>query len=227
MKRSRNTLLATTIPLLLASLRVTADELPFNAPTTEQARESAPLLHQTARALDDSSSSAMLGLLGGKQISNLWLFPTADANTVFARYNLTSNKEAASGVGGSTTEHLAVLTVNENRIVQSRELTSPEAGLATKDYAGLDGSAAIGTGYAAHTDRTGFSQGIPASKHWTASIGTGTAAASSTGVSDAKRVAPSVAQPVVAVSHWTSRIGTGDAFDSNRPGAYASLADAR
>jgi hypothetical protein len=225
--KSPAAIVATAIPLILTSLRVTAGELPFNAPATEQARESAPLLHETARALHDSSSEASVRLFGDKQISNLWLFPTADAHTVFAQYNLTSNEKGTSGAAGTATEHLAVLTVAGNRVIESYELTSPASESVSKHSANLDRSAAIGTGYAAHADVTNSSHGVPASPHWTASIGTGTAATSITAVRDAKRPSSSGTQQIVAEPHWTSRIGRGDAFDSSQPVAHESLANAR
>ena len=227
MKSPRAALVATAIPLLLTSLRVAAGELPFNAPTTEQAKESAPLLHDTARALYDSSSAATHRLVGGQQISNLWLFPTADTNTVFARYELTSNEAGTSGAGESATEHLAVLTLRDSRLVESRELTSRSAELLTPHSASFVRSAAIGTGYAAHADVTSSSHGIPASPHWTASIGTGTGATLVTGASDTKKPLSAGTQPVIASPHWTSRIGRGDAFDSGAPLTNPSLASAR
>ena len=229
MKNPRAALVATAIPLLLTSLRLSAGELPFNAPGTERAKESAPLLHQTARALYDSPSAAALRIPDGKQISNLWLFPTADDNTVFARYNLNSDEEVASGAVSSATEHLTVLTVRGNRIVESRELTSSPAELASNDSARLHWSAAIGTGYAAHATVTNPSHGVPASAHWTATIGKGTAATSTSAsaIPDTKEPSPSGTQPVVATAHWTSRIGSGHPFDSPSPVIHASLADAR
>jgi hypothetical protein len=223
--KSPAAIVATAIPLILTSLRVTAGELPFNAPATEQARQSAALLHETARALHDSSSEASVRLLGDKQISNLWLFPTADAHTVFARYNLTSNEEGTSGATG--TEHLVVLTVAGNRVVESYELTSPASQLTSKHSAILDRSAAIGTGYAAHADVPSSSHGVPASPHWTASIGTGAAATSITAARDTKQSSSSGTHQVVAAPHWTSRIGRGDAFDASQPAVNASLANAR
>jgi hypothetical protein len=199
MKSPRTALVATVIPLLLTSLRVTAGELPFNAPTTEEAKQSASLLHQTARALHD----------GDREIANLWLFPTADASVVFARYN-----EA-----GTTTEHLVVLTVNGNHIVESRELTSASAELVSTERPRLDWSAFIGTGDPTGTSlrrpkvmRGNETNIPPPPPHWTASIGTGTAAASTTTVT--RTSPPSAALPVIAVADWTSRIGTGHALDS-------------
>lgn len=216
MKNPRTAVVATAIPLILTSLRIPAAELPFNAPTTERAQESAPLLHQAARALRHSLD---------RPISHLWLFPTADAHTVFARYNLTST--ATSGLARITTEHLAVLTVDGNRIVESRELTSSAANAVSQDFASLDWSATIGTGYAAHPDMINAAHGIPASPHWTATIGSGTAATVLTDVGDAAQPISSSTKPVTAAPHWTSRIGRGDAVDSSPPAVNASLVKAR
>ena len=218
MRNPRAAVVATAIPLILTSLRITAAELPFNAPTTEQAKESAPLLHQAARTLHDPS---------GKPISHLWLFPTADAHTVFARYDLTSTEEGTSGLARTTTEHLAVLTVYGNGIVESRELTSSAAKAVSKDSASPDWSATIGTGYAAHPEMINAAHGVPASPHWTATIGSGTAATVLTNVGDNTQPISSSAQPVTAAPHWTSRIGRGDAVDSSRPAVNASLVKAR
>jgi hypothetical protein len=226
MKKSpRTALVAAAVPLLLTSLPLTAGELPFNAPATERANESALLLHQTARALYDLPSGAALRSSSGKQISNLWLFPTADADTVFARYNLTSDEAATSA-----TEHLTVLTVRGNRILESRDLTSTHAESASNEPARLHWSAAIGTGHAASAtvtspNATSSSHGVPASPHWTARIGTGTAAASTVTIPDAKQPSSSGTQPSVAAAHWTSRIGTGHASDSTSPVTDASSAN--
>jgi hypothetical protein len=238
MKSPRAALVAAAIPLLLTSLPLAASELPFNAPATERAKESTLLLHQTARALYDLPSGAVLRNSSGQHISNLWLFPTADADTVFARYNLSSDEEATSGSVASATEHLAVLTVRGNRILESRELTSAYAESASNEPARLHWSAAIGTGHAASATvtspkvtstgatnayATSSSHGVPSSPHWTARIATGTAAASVTSVPDAREPLSSGTQPAVAAAHWTSRIGTGHASDSTSPVTHASL----
>jgi hypothetical protein len=204
MKNPRAALVATAIPLLVTSLRVTAaGELPFNTPATEEARQSAPLLQQTARALHDADEA----------ISNVWLFPTAEANVVFARYD----------VAGSALEHLVELTVNGNRIVESRELTSASAELVSNETPKLHWSALIGTGDAArasptqHKVASSSETNVPPSPHWTANIGTGTAAASNTIATDTRQRPSSAAQPVIAVANWSSRIGTGHALDSIVP----------
>lgn len=199
MKSPRAAFVATALPLILTALRASAGELPFHAPTTEAARQTAPLLHQTAQALRD----------GDERISHLWLFPTAQPNVVFARYN----------VAGSAAEHLVVLTVKDSQIVESRELTSASGELASSEPAKLHWSALIGTGTAAHpstTQRpteTGDASSVPPSPHWTANIGTGTAATVTNSGNTQQRPSPAT-HPVVTVASWTSRIGTGHALDS-------------
>lgn len=197
MKSPRAALVATALPLVLTALRASAGELPFNAPTTEAARQSAPLLHQTAQALRD----------GDERISHLWLFPTAQRDVVFARYN----------VAGSGAEHLVVLTLKGGQIVESRELTSSSGELVSSEPAKLHWSAFIGTGAAAHPNPTrplsSSAGSVPPSPHWTANIGTGTAVTLTNSGDTQQRPSP-VAHPIVTVANWTSRIGTGHALDS-------------
>jgi hypothetical protein len=219
MKNPLAAIVATAIPLLATSLPASAGELLFNAPATERASESALLLHQAARALYNLPAGAVLQSSSGKHISNLWLFPTAEADTVFARYNLSADDEATSGTAASATEHLAVLTVRGNRVLESRDLTSADVESASNEPAKLHWSAAIGTGHAASATST--SHGVPASPNWTARIGTGTAASATTTSDDKKSL--SVTQPVVAAAHWTSRIGTGHSSDSTSSVTHASL----
>jgi hypothetical protein len=106
----------------------------------------------------------------------------------------------------------------------------------------LHWSAAIGTGYAARITETSHnmtssvkpnaaathaSHRAPASPDWTATIGMGTAATSSSAVPGAKAPLSSVTQPTVAATHWTSRIGSGHPFASASPVMYTSIANTR
>jgi hypothetical protein len=211
MKTSRAGLAATAIPLLLTSLPIAAGELPFNAPNTVRAQESAELLHQAARALGEqaATTAGAAELPGSKasgaqkaRISNLWIFPTADTDTVFAQYDVGSTEE-----GASATKHLTVLKVHDSRIVEQKELTNTKAYAAN---ANPHWTASIGTGHAADSNVTA-AHGVPANADWTARIGTGTAA-SSAAATGSKQAAS--AKSAVADAHWTSRIGTGHAVDS-------------
>ena len=191
MKTSHIAAATAVIPLLLSSLTVSAGELPFNAPHTALAQENAQLLHQTAQAL---------GNLPDQHIANLWIFPTSDTNTVFARYDV-------KGEGGTSTQHLTVLKVGGNQIVEQTDLTDVRS-TATPHW-----SASIGTGHAADTTAASATHGVPANPDWTARIGTG-AAASSANVTPSQQAA-SARKSAVADAHWTSRIGTGHAAESS------------
>ena len=87
---------------------------------------------------------------------------------------------------------------------------------ASSAYAGAapHWSAAIGTGHVASSSSTATEStatGVPSTPHWTASIGTGRAT-EATKSAPAKSVASG---PVNAAAHWTSNIGTGRASQSN------------
>jgi hypothetical protein len=211
MKPPRISLTAAALPLLLTSLHATAGELPFKAPDTARAQETAQLLHQAAQALGDLPTTSALAAQG-QHIANLWIFPTADSDTVFAQYDLTSNE-----AGAPSTQHLTVLKVNSNRIVERTELTDERTYSASGDErpsATPHWTASIGTGHASSTEVTPSSHGVPANPHWTALIGTG-AAASSVAATDSKQVSSSNKQSAVADAHWTAKIGTGHATESN------------
>jgi len=101
----------------------------------------------------------------------------------------------------------------------------------------LDWSAAIGTGHAVGTIEASHNQtgsvepnaapthsSVP---HWTASIGTGTAATSRSAVPNTSAPSSSGTQPMVAATHWTSKIGSGHPFASASPVKYTSVANTR
>lgn len=210
MKTPRATFAAAAIPLLLTSLPLTAAELPFNAPNTPRAQEGAQLLHQAAQALAELPATS--ALTGREQhITNLWIFPTAEADTVFAQYELASNSGAAS------TEHLTVLKVRGTRVLEQTELADKRISVASNDVgarAQPHWSASIGTGHAASAEPNATVHGVPGTLHWTATIGTGTAA-SGAPAAGTKEASPAGKQSALADIHWTSRIGTGHAADSN------------
>jgi hypothetical protein len=151
-----------SILLLGSSGAVIAGELPFNMPDTRQAREARPQLHRTAHALYDLTSDS--GSNAG-QVSDLWLFPTADISTVFARYRLIPAQRSAVSA-----EHLALLTLDGDAIVQVRELTESRSDPALTERRvprGVD-SSRIGTGHAASSEAAADFHGTPAPHHWTA-----------------------------------------------------------
>jgi hypothetical protein len=70
------------------------------------------------------SSNAEQARLEG-HISNLWIFPTPDANTVFVHYTIGSDDRSRTGLPDS--EHLALLEMRGDRIVKIRN-SSADAG---------------------------------------------------------------------------------------------------
>jgi hypothetical protein len=180
--KSQLAVLVAAISLLASSPLLIAGELPFNAPVTPLAQENVELLHRVAQGLYEMSSNAALGT-DGVGISDLWLFPTADADTVIAEYTLRTGQ-------ASSKEHLAVVTVQGNHVLRLSEL--PEAGDEPADGKRAPGdvrwSAVVGTGLAsvpASVSATAFlcagSQRSSANPHWTSKIGAGHAADSNSG----------------------------------------------
>jgi len=117
MKSSLVSRAVTAASLVLTAIPLFAQELPFNAPATDMSQQRVELFHRVAHALDDLQSNARLAA-DGKHIGDLWLFPTADAHTVFVRYTLSSRD-----VGTGSAQHLAVLSLSDTRIVEFRDLT--------------------------------------------------------------------------------------------------------
>jgi hypothetical protein len=55
-------------------------------------------------------------------VSNLWIFPTGDSNSVFVRY--TTSTAGESGVAEERLEHLALVEMRGDRIAKLRDFTS-------------------------------------------------------------------------------------------------------
>jgi hypothetical protein len=204
MKRTRVTIAATVITSFLASLPVSGSELSFNVPSTDRARESAEQLREAAHAL--------YGLPDAGQIKDLWLFPTGDSNTLFAQYTLSAQESAAI-----PTEHLALVTLDGNRIVALTDLTEAQAE-STSEQARLlatpHWSAAIGNGHTSSISARSASHGTPAAPHWSAAIGTGSSARRAS-ASEGKSALLEMPLSAAGV-HFTARIGTGHVSESTR-----------
>jgi hypothetical protein len=56
------------------------------------------------------------------RISNVWVFPTGDANSVFVRYTISSAATSPPGTAGS--EHLALVDMRGDRIAKLRDFTT-------------------------------------------------------------------------------------------------------
>ena len=247
MRSSLAIVAAASIPLLLSAPRASAGEVPFKAPATDRAQQSQELLSRAAYALN-ADVSARARSDRDERISNLWIYPTNDANTVFAHYTLTANDHTSAGL--STTQHLDVLTLRGNRIVNVQDLTAASAeGVRSSQLVAAaasdtgNWSAKIGNGHTTGSSHTTGgsqitptgSQGTPASPHWSASIGTGQAANAASDVNaknavDAKNDAPrgptKLARASVSTStgaHWTSKIGTAHASESGAETAKGGI----
>jgi len=233
MRNSLAIVAAASLPLILSAPRASAGEVPFNVPATDRAQQSQELLSRAAYALN-AEVSARARSHRDERLSNLWIYPTNDANTVFAHYTLTANDRTSAGF--STAQHLDVLTLRGNRIVNVKDLTASNSdGVRSNQVAavgpsGTDNwSAKIGNGHTSASSQIAVtgSQGAPASPHWTASIGTGQAANGVNAVdgvnaanakSDSPRGPTKLARASVATStgaHWTSKIGTAHASESD------------
>jgi hypothetical protein len=178
--------------LLLTSGSLIAGELPFKAPDTALAQENGPLLHRAARALDSLSS-----VRGG--ISDLWLFPTAEPGTVFARYRVTL------GHGAARSEQLAVLTLDGDRLVKLEELTDARPAPRPEEH---------GTPRFPWTAVNTGPDGVPGSPHWTALIGTGHASGPAAAAAQGNTPSSSAqTQRPTADFYWAAAIGTGHAAE--------------
>lgn len=209
MKSSLGILAAASIPLLLNAPRASAGEVQFNAPATERAQQSRELLGRAAYALNTEVSARVRGDRD-ERLSNLWIYPTKDADTVFAHYTLTANHRSLAG-DLSSTQHLAVVTVRDNRVVALEDLNAAAVGDSDNWWA------KIGNGHTSNSSpvEPKVSQGTPASAHWSASIGTGQAA---NAVNEAQRGPAKLAGAAVSTPtavHWTSKIGTAHASESD------------
>ena len=94
------TLVATTALLLGAAITAQADE-PSHIPATAQSQANAAVIAKADHALRDSV----------KGLSNVWIYATGDANSVFVSYT-------------TDTSHLALVEMKGDAIATLRDLNS-------------------------------------------------------------------------------------------------------
>jgi hypothetical protein len=99
------------LALALTAAAAFAGETQFHSPTTHRAQQSQELLSSAAHAVNAVN----------RQVSDLWVFPTADRDTVFAQYVVTSKGGSAEGL--TAEQHLEVLKLKGGRIVSRDDLT--------------------------------------------------------------------------------------------------------
>jgi hypothetical protein len=94
-----------------ASSSFAAQPISVNTPAISQSQTHSDLITRSSNAVQDY---VLAHSNSGAHLSNLWVFPTADANTVFVRYTL----------DGTSTEHLLMVEMDGTRIAQLRDLTT-------------------------------------------------------------------------------------------------------
>ena len=99
MTRLTSSALAAALLLALGAQSVSAAE-PVNTPVLAQSVANADLIQRSSQ---DSVHAP---------VSNLWVFPTGEANTVFVRYTV------------DTTEHLLLVEMQGTQIATLRDLTT-------------------------------------------------------------------------------------------------------
>jgi hypothetical protein len=98
--RLSKSLLASAALMLTGSITTQADE-PSHVPATAQSKANAVVISKADHALRDSVAG----------LSNVWIFATGDANSVFVSYT-------------TDTEHLALVEMKGDRIANLRDLNS-------------------------------------------------------------------------------------------------------
>jgi hypothetical protein len=102
MTRPTSSALAAALLLTLGAHSVSAAE-PVNTPVIAQSVANADLIQRSSQAVRDYVHAP---------VSNLWVFPTGEANTVFVRYTV------------ETSEHLLLVEMKGTQITTLRDLTT-------------------------------------------------------------------------------------------------------
>lgn len=122
MRNKTAILAAVSVPLILSAAGVFGGEPLFHTPSTNRAQQMQPLLSRAAFAVNTAATRT-----GKEYVSNLWLYPTADKDTIFAQYTVTPNQ--LSPKAGVSEEHFELLRIKGKQVVKLRDLT--HAGFAT------------------------------------------------------------------------------------------------
>jgi hypothetical protein len=109
--RLSNTLVASAALLLTNSITTLADE-PTHIPATAQSKVNAAVIAKADLALRNSLPT----------MSNVWIFATGDANSVFVSYTTSTPNE--SHTGAKSSEHLALVEMQGDHITTLRDLNS-------------------------------------------------------------------------------------------------------
>jgi hypothetical protein len=109
--RSSKTRVASAALLLTSSITTLAEE-PTHVPATAQSKVNAAVIAKAGHALRNYLPT----------ISNVWIFATGDANSVFVSYTTGTPNE--SHAVAKSSEHLALLGMQGDHIATLRDLNS-------------------------------------------------------------------------------------------------------
>ena len=111
MNRLASAVMTALLVGMSASSTFAAAPVSVNTPTIPQSKTHADLITRSSNAVHEY---VLAHADSNARLSDFWVFPTADANTVFVRYTL----------GDSPAEHLLVVEMDGTRIAQLRDLTT-------------------------------------------------------------------------------------------------------
>jgi hypothetical protein len=116
-------ILAATVTLSLFAATAVAADVQVRVPSTPEAARAAELIARAEHALLSAASR--------EQIQTLWIFPTAEAETVFVHYTT-----SVAGEQGATSEHLAFVEMRGARIAKVTDFTTPAPTMMASTKAG-------------------------------------------------------------------------------------------
>jgi hypothetical protein len=128
---------AASVPLILSATGALGGEAQFRTPSTDRAEQTQALLSRAAHAVNIAAPRTR-----AEHVSNLWLFPTADEDTVFAQYTVTTDHSSKNA--GASEEHFELLRMKGDRLVEQHDLI----------HAGDDAALGAKRSASAHTRRT-------------------------------------------------------------------------
>ena len=116
-------ILAAAVAFTLSASAAFAADVQVKVPSTPEAARAADLIARAEHALLTTASR--------ERIQTLWIFPTAEAETVFVHYTT-----LVAGEQGATSEHLAFVEMRGARIAKVTDFTTPTPTLVASAKAG-------------------------------------------------------------------------------------------
>jgi hypothetical protein len=105
-----------------------AGEVPVHGPSTVTAAKAQDLIERASRALQVR--------FAGVRISELWIFPTADANAVFVHYkSLDDTVPTSGGIAPKPTGHLLLIELHGDDITRLEDFSAPPPAISARAVA--------------------------------------------------------------------------------------------